>query len=695
MNINEEKFNYVGVDVETNGLDPKVDEILEIVAIEFNLSGETGEIFHQMCRPMSDFIPPKVSDINNITIDMVKDKPNYLKDGIQKEVIKFFGKRTIVGHNVINFDLNFIKILPKNVEDTLKMCKQKYPGRHNLKASCKKVGIKWNDEEAHRAEYDTRKTIELFCKMKQAEMKKESNQATLPMFENFEEVPKNIVDKLGITPSEKDKDMMATQAYSFSRINLFYQCPFKWYMQYIKGIKEPEKDYFDTGKICHSVAEWSGDWCYKVLFANKFQSYFNKKKLNIGPKTKEGLAKYFNKKIDYISSHDFGLYLYENSEKINKYFPDIKGRADFISAIDHVISVDSYEKPSMPPIEVYDEMIRSAINEHRCNNPDVINDVKKIMHRFYELKDFSIMPGDITITEKRLAFDKDWNVLSNFFSNKTFFRGIIDVIDYFGDYVIITDYKTSRTMLNEEQLKEDRQMKTYLLLIYNFLPKGSYKKIILRIEYIRFGKSIEYEISDVDAAAKEALKWVNDSIQKIEKEMLKTDGTAFQPIRNEYCHTCHIGEDAKCPLFNKNMINNIDDPFSFVVADVEDCQTAWKRIEANKSENSRLTKLCKAFVKTCSNPIKIDEKATLDFYVGKEIKCNTEETIKLMLEKGIDIKYLIKFFNINLSSLISLCESKNIKLSEDEKERICIIKQKTTFDAFTEEEIKKKNFLNS
>ncbi|GAF74149.1 unnamed protein product, partial [marine sediment metagenome] len=111
----ESEFEYVCTDVETNGLSHKVDEILEIVAIEFDLTGKTGKVLDYLCSPMSEYIPPKVSEINGITMDMVHDKPNYLKDGVQKEVAEFFGDRTIVGHNVVGFDLKFIKVNPKNV----------------------------------------------------------------------------------------------------------------------------------------------------------------------------------------------------------------------------------------------------------------------------------------------------------------------------------------------------------------------------------------------------------------------------------------------------------------------------------------------------------------------------------------------------------------------------------------------------
>ena len=557
------KFNYVGIDTETTGLDPNSDEILEVVAIEFNLSGEIGETFHQLCKPMSEYISPKITEINNITMEMVKDKPSYLKDDVYKKVAEFIKGRTIVGHNAIAFDLPFMRIKTDKCEDTLRMARKKFSGRHNLKACCKKMGIEWNDKEAHRAEYDTLKTIELFCRMKDAEEKKIEANAQIPLFGDLEAASPSDIKKLGIVPTGEDKRMMATQAYSFSRINLYNQCPFKWYMQYIKGVKEPKKDYFDTGKICHSVAEWSGDWCYRTLFANKFQVYFTNKKFEIGPKTKEGLAKYFKKDVPDVTPHDFGLYLYDKPSKIPVFFKESRGKADLIRVMDSCISVDQYEKPSMPTWDIYEQIIEEAINKHKCSDPDVINDAKKIMTRFYDLKDFSLMPGDITITEKRLAFDKEWNVLSDFYANNVFFRGIIDVIDYFGDYVVITDYKSSRTMMTEAQLKEDPQMRIYLLLIYMLLPKDSYKKIVIRIEYLRFGKSIEYEVSDVKAVAEKGLKWINDSIQSIEKEMLKTDGTAFRPTRNEYCHTCHLAEDAKCPFFDKRKINNIDDPLIY------------------------------------------------------------------------------------------------------------------------------------
>jgi len=690
-----EKFPFVGVDTETTGLNSSQDEIIEVVAVEFNLNGETGEIFNEMCVPMSGYISPKASAVNGITMEMLTNKPNYLKDGVREALAKFFGDRTIVGHNLIGFDLKFIKIKPKYCEDTLQICRKQYRSGNKLKLACKRFGIAWNDEDAHRAEYDTMKTIELFCCIKKSETQERQAQETLPLFGDLEPAKPEDLKKLGVIPSDDDKKLMATQAYSYSRINLYRQCPFKWYMQYIKKIPQPQQSYFETGKICHKIAEWAGNWCYRELFANKFQAYFALKNLIINKEAAKDIAANLNKNEEDVTVKDFGFYLHDDPGKIKNFFEGINGKSSIIYQMDHTIADDSYERPSMPDWETYDRIIQKAIEHYKCDDPAIIQDIEKIMARFYDLKDFSLTPGDITITEKRLAFDKNWKTIGNFFSNKAFFRGIIDVIDYFGEYIIITDYKTSRAMLKQEQLKNDRQMQVYLLLVYMFLPKESYKKIIIRIEYIRYGKMIEDEITDIKAIADKALRWINDSVQAIESEMLKTDGSAFPPIRNEYCHTCHIGEDAKCPLFDKQRINDIGNPFTFRILDTEDCKNAWKRIEANKTENSRLQKLCKSFIDKCSDAVTIDEKAVLDFYVKEDRSFSAEKVMTRLLEKGVDIQYLVKFLNITKTSFEALCKSKDIEMTEEELDEVSSKKTKTTFDAFTSKESQSKGFINT
>ena len=51
------EYPFVAIDVETTGLNPKINEIVEVFAVEFNASGMFGKSYHSMCRPKSGFIP--------------------------------------------------------------------------------------------------------------------------------------------------------------------------------------------------------------------------------------------------------------------------------------------------------------------------------------------------------------------------------------------------------------------------------------------------------------------------------------------------------------------------------------------------------------------------------------------------------------------------------------------------------------
>ena len=687
------EYDFVGADVETTGLNHQNDEVIEVTAIEFNLSGKTGRTMSVLCRPLAGFIRPEVTKINRITYEMVKDKRVYLQDGVREELAEFFGNRTVVGHNLERFDLKFLKIKPKRYEDTLKMCRARYKGGNKLKTACTRIGIKWDDEEAHRSEYDTIKCIELFVKLKEMEEKEREQSKETPLFAKDTNLDDSL-KKMGVVPTESDKKLMETQAYSFSRINLFHQCPFKWYMQYIKKSKQPDVDYLVVGKICHKAAEWAGEWVYRESFSIKLATYARVKGLTLDNDDIPVIAKEFNVEESMVTFHDLGYYLYRHQDQINKRFTSCKGLAGLIYEIDQNIEDGSYERPSMPDRESFDKIVKNAITFNRCTNADIIIDVGYIMSRFYEKKDFSLTPGDIMLTEKRLAFDRNWRLLKDWYSNKAFMRGILDVLSYLTNVVVITDYKSSRRMMSVNQLKEDMQMKVYVLLAYHLLPPESYNKIIVRIEYVRFGKSIEYEITDVKAVAESAQQWIDSSIEMIEKEMLKTDD-AFEPKRNEFCHTCYLAEESKCPLFNKQFINNIDDPHQFFIKDIEDCQTAWKRVEANKAENTRLINLCKTFVNKCTNEIKIDEHATLDYYAIEYRDFFSLATMKKLLEKGVKIDTIIKKFGITETKINELLEENKIEFTEEELNSISKINRKTKFEACTRKEAKNKRYINA
>ena len=95
--------NFVAVDVETTGLSPGRDKIVEISAVRFE-NGVPTEIFETLINPEKP-IPPDAQRINGITDDMVKDAPTI--DRIIPAFDAFVGASDIVGHN-LEFDLKFI-----------------------------------------------------------------------------------------------------------------------------------------------------------------------------------------------------------------------------------------------------------------------------------------------------------------------------------------------------------------------------------------------------------------------------------------------------------------------------------------------------------------------------------------------------------------------------------------------------------
>lgn len=97
------KNQFVCIDCETTGLDPKQDRIIEVAAIRFSLS-ETLDQFESLVDPEC-LIPETSIAIHHITPEMVAGKPTM--SAILPHLLQFIGKHIIVGHGV-GFDIEVI-----------------------------------------------------------------------------------------------------------------------------------------------------------------------------------------------------------------------------------------------------------------------------------------------------------------------------------------------------------------------------------------------------------------------------------------------------------------------------------------------------------------------------------------------------------------------------------------------------------
>ena len=177
----------VVVDVETSGFNYKTDAILEICAIILGMDAE-GSFFpkstlHYHVKPFQGAnIEPSAIKFNGIDIDnpfrlAVTEKKalSEIFDRINEDLKTEDCSRSIlVGHNAF-FDLGFVKEATTRTGlkspfhqfstiDTVSLSAM-YCGETVLAKAISKIGIEWDNNEAHSALYDTQKTSELFCKI--------------------------------------------------------------------------------------------------------------------------------------------------------------------------------------------------------------------------------------------------------------------------------------------------------------------------------------------------------------------------------------------------------------------------------------------------------------------------------------------------------------------------------------------------
>lgn len=158
--------NYVAVDLETTGLNPSDEEIIEFAAVRV-VNGQVADTFSSLANPRRE-ISEEITKITGITNEMLKDAPDVAD--VLKDFLAFVGDSVVVGHNV-NFDINFIYdscerhglgTFSNNFVDTMRISRKCTVGarNHKLDTLLKHYGIV--NDNAHRALSDTMCTQQLY-----------------------------------------------------------------------------------------------------------------------------------------------------------------------------------------------------------------------------------------------------------------------------------------------------------------------------------------------------------------------------------------------------------------------------------------------------------------------------------------------------------------------------------------------------
>ena len=162
--------DYVLVDIETTGLSPVADDIIEIGAIKVK-DNQIIDSYNELIkidRKLSQFI----TNLTGITDEMLKN--GKLPETVLKEFVEFVGENTIIGHNV-NFDLGFLRnkclkyldySLSNSYVDTMYMARKLVPDSRNYKLGTLAEYFNISYEGAHRGLRDVEITYRLYNELR-------------------------------------------------------------------------------------------------------------------------------------------------------------------------------------------------------------------------------------------------------------------------------------------------------------------------------------------------------------------------------------------------------------------------------------------------------------------------------------------------------------------------------------------------
>ena len=156
------------IDIETTGLSPYYDEIIELSAIKV-IDGAVTDKFTSLVqpKPYSDgiYIDSFITELTGITNEMLSSAPTL--SSVLPDYLDFIGNDLLIGHNV-NFDINFIydsansllsRTFSNDFVDTMRISRQLHPEfqHHRLADLCERYHIDYTG--AHRSLFDCALTI--------------------------------------------------------------------------------------------------------------------------------------------------------------------------------------------------------------------------------------------------------------------------------------------------------------------------------------------------------------------------------------------------------------------------------------------------------------------------------------------------------------------------------------------------------
>lgn len=159
--------SYVSIDLETTGLNPRTDRIIEIGAVKV-IDGEPGETYSQLVSPGRK-LEERITELTGLRDEDLAGAPDI--EEVLPEILGFIGNLPLLGHSIL-FDFSFLKkaavnnrlVFEKQAVDTLKIARKYLADleHRNLDYLCGYYGI---PHRAHRALADAEATVFLYHRL--------------------------------------------------------------------------------------------------------------------------------------------------------------------------------------------------------------------------------------------------------------------------------------------------------------------------------------------------------------------------------------------------------------------------------------------------------------------------------------------------------------------------------------------------
>lgn len=337
-------IDYVVIDIETTGFNPRHDDIIEVACIKYENNCEV-DAFSSLVHINSN-LSPFITQLTGITDEDLADAPP-LEDVIER-FIKFVSNYIIVGHNV-SFDINFLYDrcmelfgikFSNDYVDTLTISRKKITDTDNCKLSTIANYFEIDTQGAHRALND--------CYITNACLKKLENLPNIGKSSPLDRIKKVTSYKpvmhgsenqslqllqgilLGITCDNvlnenevlglkgwMDENSHLSKNFPFSQIsevleetladNFLEQSELDRMLKLFKQFANPNESFCDTESKPNSIEIVGKKFCLTGEFEN-----IERKKLEEVLKNNGGFIKSISKQIDFLIIGSLGSEQYSN-----------------------------------------------------------------------------------------------------------------------------------------------------------------------------------------------------------------------------------------------------------------------------------------------------------------------------------------------------------------------------------------------